>query len=147
MIESQSDKEDLAPGRIKFKNEAEKELVKALSSIIRIRKTLYRAVGIGIILGIIIALSIPCQYTVKVTLSPEMGSAQKSNGLAGIAASFLGNGTTMGDGVEALNASLSSYIVSSTPFLMELLSMNISTDKENNGISLKNYLDGQSSPW
>lgn len=147
MIENQSNKENSSPERVKFKNEAEKELIKILSAIIHIRKTLYIAVGIGTILGIIIALSIPYQYTVKVTLSPEMGSAQNNNGLAGIAASFLGSGNTMGDGVEALNVSLSSYIVSSTPFLMELLSMNISIDKENDVISLKTYLDKQSYPW
>lgn len=147
MIENQSNMEKLSPERIKLKTEAENELVKVLGAIIRVRKTLYKAAGIGVVVGVIIALSIPAHYTVKVTLSPEMGSSQKNNGLAGIAASFLGNSNTMGDGVEALNASLSSYIVSSTPFLMELLAMNISTDKENNGISLKTYLDGQSYPW
>ena len=43
----------------------------------------------------------------------------------GIAASFLGSGVTMGDGTDALNASLSADIVGSTPFLLELLSMKV----------------------
>ena len=52
----------------------------------------------------------------------------------------------MGDNTDALNASLSSDIVSSTPFLLELLNMKVTPSKENN-ITLKEYLDGQSSPW
>lgn len=40
------------------------------------------------VMGIIIAISIPKQYTVKVTLSPEMGNSKGSSGLAGLAASF-----------------------------------------------------------
>ena len=43
-----------------------------------------------------------------------------------MAASFLGAGAGMSDdGVDALNASLSPDIVSSTPFLLELLSMSV----------------------
>lgn len=45
-----------------------------------------------------------------------MGSAKGGSGLMGIAASFLGSGVTMGDGTDALNASLSADIVASTPF-------------------------------
>ena len=49
------------------------DLVEILCKIIVIRKKIYKVAGIGLIIGIIVALSIPKQYTVKVTLSPEMG--------------------------------------------------------------------------
>lgn len=98
-------------------------------------------------MGIIIAISIPKQYTVKVTLSPEMGNSKGSSGLAGLAASFLGSGSVIGgDGSDALNAALSSDIVSSTPFLLELLNMKVLIPKENIK-TLEAYLDEQSSPW
>ena len=51
-----------------------------LRRIIAIRKTLYKAAGVGVVLGIIIALSIPKQYTVTVTLSPEMNGDKASGG-------------------------------------------------------------------
>lgn len=53
-----------------------------------------------------------------------------------------------GDVSDALNASLSPDIVSSTPFLLELLSMNVPVDgEESEKIDLGAYLDTQSSPW
>lgn len=120
-------------------------LIDIIRKIIGIRKTIYKAAGIGLVIGIIIAVSIPKQYTVEVTLSPEMGSS-KGGGLSGLAASFLGSGVSTGDGTDALNASLSADIVSSTPFLLELLAMRIHTSKNENMI-LNTYLDEESSPW
>lgn len=128
-------------------DEMEIDLMDILRKIISIRKTLYKAAGIGLIIGFIVALSIPKQYTVKVTLSPEMGSSKSGSGLAGLAASFLGSGASAGDGSDALNASLSSDIVSSTPFLLELLSMNVSSLDKGDVITLSSYLDEQSVPW
>ena len=128
-------------------DEMEIDLMDVLRKIISIRKTLYKAAGVGVIIGIIVYLSIPKQYTVNVTLSPEMGGSKSGNGLVGIAASFLGSGVSSGDSSDALNASLSSGIVSSTPFLLELLSIDIPAPDGNGNMVLDTYLDDQSSPW
>ena len=128
-------------------DEMEIDLMDVLRKIISIRKTLYKASAVGVIIGIIVYLSIPKQYTVNVTLSPEMGGSKSGNGLVGIAASFLGSGVSSGDSSDALNASLSSEIVSSTPFLLELLSIDIPAPDGNGNMVLDTYLDDQSSPW
>ena len=128
-------------------DEMEIDLMDVLRKIISIRKTLYKAAGVGVIIGIIVYLSIPKQYTVNVTLSPEMGGSKSGNGLVGIAASFLGSGVSSGDSSDALNASLSSEIVSSSPFLLELLSIDIPAPDGNGNMVLDTYLDDQSSPW
>ena len=128
-------------------DEMEIDLMDVLRKIISIRKTLYKAAGVGVIIGIIVYLSCPEQYTVNVTLSPEMGGSKSGNGLVGIAASFLGSGVSSGDSSDALNASLSSEIVSSTPFLLELLSIDIPAPDGNGNMVLDTYLDDQSSPW
>ena len=117
MSEQRQDKNLLSEPHKTESDEIEIDLVDIFRKIIAIRKKLYKAVGIGFIIGIIVAVSIPKQYTVKVTLSPEMGNAKGSNGLAGLAASFLGDGALIGESTDALNASLSADIVSSTPFL------------------------------
>lgn len=52
----------------------------------------------------------------------------------------------MGDGTDALNTSLSPDIISSTPFLLELSTMNIPVSKDEN-MTLNTYLDEESSPW
>ena len=128
-------------------DEMEIDLMDVLRKIISIRKTLYKAAGVGVIIGIIVYLSITKQYKVNVTLSPEMGGSKSGNGLVGIAASFLGSGVSSGDSSDALNASLSSEIVSSTPFLLELLSIDIPAPDGNGNMVLDTYLDDQSSPW
>lgn len=126
--------------------EQEIDLIDLLRKIIAMRKTLYKAAGIGLVVGIIIAFSIPRQYTVSVTLSPEMGSEGKSNGLASMAASFLG-ASTMSSTPDALNATLSSEIVSSTPFLLELFDTRVQTLDEELDTTLIAYLDTQRKPW
>lgn len=127
-------------------DEQEIDLMEILRKIISIRKALYKAAGIGLAIGLIVAISIPKQYTVKVTLSPEMGNSKGGNPLSGLAASFLGDGASIGDGSDALNASMSADIVSSTPFLLELFDMKVLTLKDEK-TTLQKYLDEQSSPW
>ena len=145
MIDGESEKEIKLRQSNQGDQEIEIDLLDILRKIIGIRKKIYKAAGIGLIIGIIIAISIPKQYTVEVTLSPEMGST-KGGGLSGLAASFLGSGATMSDGTDALNASLSADIVSSTPFLLELSVMEIPAS-ENKKMTLNTYLDEESSPW
>ena len=117
-----------------------------LRKIIAIRKTLYKAAGVGVILGIIIALSIPKQYTVTVTLSPEMGSdAKASGGLASLASSFLGG--VANSSPDALNATLAPDIVASTPFILELFNTHVQTLDGKLDTILVAYLDEQKQSW
>jgi uncharacterized protein involved in exopolysaccharide biosynthesis len=145
LMEQASEKEIKQQQDIHTDEELEIDLMDLLRKVIGIRKKIYKAAGIGLIIGVIVAISIPKQYTVEVTLSPEMGN-NKGGGLSGLAASFLGNGVSMGDGTDALNASLSADIVSSTPFLLELSAMDIPVTK-NEVMTLNTYLDEESSPW
>ena len=145
LMEQTSEKEIKQQQNIHTDEELEIDLMDLLRKVIGIRKKIYKAAGIGLIIGVIVAISIPKQYTVEVTLSPEMGN-DKSGGLSGLAASFLGSGVSMGDGTDALNASLSADIVSSTPFLLELSAMEIPVTK-NVVMTLNSYLDEESSPW
>ena len=101
-------------------DELEIDWMDILRRIIAIRKTLYKAAGVGVVLGIIIALSIPKQYTVTVTLSPEMSGDKASGGLASLASSFLG-GSVSSSSNDALNVTLAPDLVASTPFILELL--------------------------
>lgn len=117
-----------------------------LRRIIAIRKTLYKAAGVGVVLGIIIALSIPKQYTVTVTLSPEMGGDKASGGLASLASSFLGGGAT-NSSPDALNATLAPDIVASTPFILELFNTRVQTLDGELDTTLVAYLDEQKTPW
>ena len=145
MIEQTSEKDIKQKQNNHNDEEIEIDLIGILRKIIGIRKTIYKAAGIGLVVGIIVAISIPKQYTVGVTLSPEMGNT-KAGGLSGLAASFLGSGMAINEGTDALNASLSADIVSSTPFLLELSTMKIPA-LEGETMTLNVYLDEESSAW
>lgn len=113
--------------------------------ILAIRRKLYLAAAVGLVAGVIIALSIPKQYTVSVTLSPEMGSGKSGGGQASMAAFFLGGGGS--DSPDALNATLAPDIVASTPFLLELFDARVRTADGKVDTTLVAYLDEQSAPW
>lgn len=127
-------------------DELEIDWMEILRKIIAIRKTLYKAAGVGLVLGIIIALSIPKQYTVTVTLSPEMGGDKTTGGLASLASSFLG-GTATGNSNDALNVTLAPDIVASTPFILELFNTRVQTLDGKLDTTLVAYLDEQRNPW
>ena len=126
-------------------DELEIDWMEILRKIIAIRKTLYKAAGVGVVLGIIIVLSIPKQYTVTVTLSPEMGGDKAGGGLASLASSFLGGGSS--NSPDALNATLAPDIVASTPFILELFNTKVQTLDGKLDTTLVAYLDEQKSPW
>lgn len=126
-------------------DELEIDWMEILRKIIAIRKTLYKAAGVGVVLGIIIALSIPKQYTVTVTLSPEMSGDKAGGGLASLASSFLGGGASSSP--DALNATLAPDIVASTPFILELFNTRVQTLDGKLDTTLVAYLDEQKQPW
>lgn len=127
-------------------DELEIDWMEILRKIIAIRKTLYKAAGVGVVLGIIIALSIPKQYTVTVTLSPEMSGDKAGGGLASLASSFLGGAATS-NSPDALNATLAPDIVTSTPFILELFNTRVQTLDGELDTTLVAYLDEQKQPW
>lgn len=117
-----------------------------LRQLLAIRKKLYIAAAVGVVLGILIALGTPKQYTVSITLSPEMGSGKSSSGLASMAASFLG-GSIGSDSPDALNATLAPDIVASTPFLLELFDARVVSQDQQIDTTFTAYLDEQKSSW
>lgn len=128
-------------------DELEIDWMNILRQILAIRKMLYKAAGVGLIIGIVIALSTPKQYTVSVTLSPEVsGGNSGSSGLASMAASFLG-ASVGSNSPDALNATLAPDIVSSTPFLLELLDSRVVSQDRKIDTTFTAYLEEEKSSW
>lgn len=117
-----------------------------LRQVLAIRKKLYIAAAVGVVIGILVALGTPKQYTVSITLSPEMGSGKSGSGLASMAASFLG-GSVGTDNPDALNATLAPDIVASTPFLLELFDARVVSQDKQIDTTFTAYLDEQKSSW
>lgn len=110
------------------------------------RKMIYKVCCIAIMVGLVIVFSLPKEYTVTVTLSPESGKTG-SNNLAGAAALLgLGNvgSTTEGD---ALNIILFPDILASDPFALELYNMPISLIDNKESIPLNEYIENRHKVW
>ena len=102
---------------------------------------------IGAIFGLIIAFSIPEEYKTEVKLSPENAQINKSGQLSGLAAMA---GFNMG-GVkdpDALSVDLYPDIVSSAPFLLELVEFPVEIKTKNIKVTFYEYMtEYQKIPW
>ena len=95
-------------------DEMEIDLMEYARKLWAARKLLLKVAGIAAVVGVVIAFSIPKQYTAEATLSPESGKGGGSS-LSGMAA-MLGIGSVnMGGDANALNFSMASDIMASTP--------------------------------
>lgn len=111
------------------------------------RKLILKACCGAIILGLIIAYSIPKEYTTAVTLAPEV-SEKSGAGNMGALASMAGINLSSGSGTEALSPNLYPDIVNSTPFLLDLFPVKVVTIDGGKPFTLYEYMDAhQKSPW
>lgn len=96
---------------------------------------------IGGILSIIVAYSIPKEYTSKVVLAPEFSSGASASGSLGALASMAGfNLGGLSGSEDALYPELYPQIVSSTPFLCDLMSLQVEAKEGDLNTTLYNYL-------
>ena len=118
--------------------EMEIDLMEYARKLWTARKLLLKVAGIAVIVGVVIALTTPKQYTVTMKLAPE-STKSGGAGLSGIA-SMLGAGSIGNDG-DALNITLYPDIVSSTPFILDLMDTQVKTiDEEQPDTTLVGYL-------
>lgn len=120
------------------------DIMKYVYKLWHARKLLLKVGGIATILGVIIALTTPKEYTVNVTLAPELGNSRRSSSLSSIA-SMLGVGSMgMGAEADAINVTLYPDVVASTPFIIDLLDTQINTlNEEEQDTILIEYLKNQ----
>ena len=120
--------------------EMEIDLMEYARKLWAARKLLLKVAGIAVIVGVVIALTTPKQYTVSVTLAPEM-SKGGGGGLSSIASMLGVGGLSMGNDADALNIQLYPDIVASTPFILDLMDTPVKTiDEEQPDTTLVGYL-------
>ena len=121
-------------------DEMEIDLMEYARKLWAARKLLLKVAGIAVIVGVVIALTTPKQYTANVTLAPEM-SKGGGGGLSGIASMLGVGGLNMGNDADALNIQLYPNIVGSTPFILDLMDTPVKMiDEEQPDTTLVGYL-------
>ncbi|MDE6806814.1 MAG: chain-length determining protein [Muribaculaceae bacterium] len=102
----------------------------------------------GAVLGLIVAFSIPKEYTVSVKLAPEVNDNKGASGSLGALASMAGLSSTT-SGTDAVYPMLYPDVVSSVPFLTSLFDVKVETAEDDpQTVTVQQYLEEDtSSPW
>lgn len=101
----------------------------------------------GVLAGLIIAFSIPKEFSTSVTLAPEINDNNPSIGGLGALASMAGISTSANSGSDAVYPTLYPDIVESVPFNTSLFNVPV-TDEDGNTFTVREYIENETKgPW
>lgn len=130
-----------------FQEEQEIDLLELAQKVWAERKFIFKACGYAVIVGLVIAFSIPKEYTATATIAPEASDGKSGGGLSSLAA-MAGINMSTSTGADAIYPDLYPDIVSSTPFITGLFDVPVQDLKEKVDTTLYCYLDEyQRAPW
>lgn len=126
-------------------NMEEIDLLKLAKSVWRKRAFILKVAAAGAVVGLVVAFSIPREYTTTVKMAPEGVKTSAAGGMTDLASIYLGGQNQSGDGI---NLMLYPDIVSSTPFIVEMSQIPVRGKEMPSEISLYDYVDQElSAPW
>lgn len=108
------------------------------------RKVLFWVVA-GAIVGLVVAFSIPKEYTAGAKLAPETTGNRTSGGFGALAAAagFDGNSRQQ----DAVNPELYPDVVGSIPFITSLFDVEVQTADDGKKMTLEQYMKTNRAPW
>ncbi|WP_294592860.1 Wzz/FepE/Etk N-terminal domain-containing protein [uncultured Bacteroides sp.] len=128
-------------------DEEEIDLLELALKVWAERKWILKCCGWAVLVGLVIAFSIPKEYTATATIAPEMSDGKSGGGLSSLAA-IAGINLNSSTGVDAIYPDLYPDIVSSTPFIIGLFDVRVKDLDEKIDTTLYCYLDEyQRAPW
>jgi len=123
------------------------DFIKLTKTLWNGRKTLYISLGIGLVLGVFVAISTPNTYTVTTIMVPQVNSSSttsKLGGLSGLAAlAGIDLGSNTGSDMSPI---VYPQIVSSVPFQLELMNVPLNFSDVDHPVSLFDYYSNYSRP-
>lgn len=129
-----------------FKEEVKIDLVETVFIIWKHRKWIAKCCGSSLLIGLIIAFSIPKEYVSTAIMVPE-ASENKGGGLSSIA-TMAGFNVNSSLGADAICPDIYPNIVKSTPFITGVFNVPVKIGKEAIDTTLYSYLyDYQRVPW
>ena len=126
--------------RQELPEEQEIDLIELAQKLWKERKFLLKGCGIAVVVGLIVAFSIPKEYTTTVKLAPETQDATKKSSLGGLAA-MAGINLNAAVGSDAISPDLYPDVVQSTPFLLDLFPVQVTDEDGELSTTLFNYMN------
>ena len=131
----------------KHPQEEEIDLLELALKVWAERKWILKCCGYAVIVGLVIAFSIPKEYTATATIAPELSDGKNGGGLSSLAA-MAGINMSASSSADAIYTDLYPDIVSSTPFITELFDVHVESLNAKIDTTLYGYIDDyQRSPW
>ena len=128
--------------------EQEIDLLELAGKVWKDRRLVLKWCGIAVVVALIVAFSIPKEYTTTVTLAPEMGSGSRALSGLGALAGMAGVRLNDNETGDALSPELYPDIVSSVGFSTELFDIPVTDIDGELTTNLYDYLkEHQRSPW
>lgn len=127
--------------------EKEIDLLELASNLWKQRRKLLIWSVCGAVVGLVVAFSIPKEYSTAVKLAPEATDA-KAGGSLGALASMAGLGAGGGGGADAVYPQLYPDVVSSVPFTTGLFDVVVTTKEDGRKMTVADFMENEtSSPW
>lgn len=128
--------------------EQEIDLVELAKSIWDERRLLLKIAGVAVLVGLVVAFSIPKEYSTTVQIAPEAQGGSRATGNLGGLAALAGVNLNQQAGADAILPALYPNVVQSTPFLLELFPVELTSQQGGFSGELYTYiLDHQRKPW
>lgn len=128
-------------------DEKEIDLLELASKLWAQRKKLAVWSICGAVIGLVIAFSIPKEYTTTVKLAPETSDTKAAGGSLSALASMAGFGS-MSSGVDAVYPQLYPDVVSSVPFTTSLFDVEVETKEDSQKFTVRQFLEDETkAPW
>lgn len=124
------------------------DLLELAGKVWTARKLILKVCVAGTIIGLIIALGTPQEYTANILIVPESNSKKSPSSSVSALATMAGVDLGASSGTDAIYPSLYPDIVYSTPFLTGLFHLPVHMQKDSTIMTLADYMkDHQKSPW
>jgi Uncharacterized protein involved in exopolysaccharide biosynthesis len=126
--------------------EKEIDLVELGQTIWKKRRFIIKISIIGFVIGVIVAFSIPKEYTTSVILAPEAKPSGPMGNMGALAA--MAGVNLQQSSQDAISPDLYPDILSSTPFIIGLFDVKVIDERRGINTTLYEYLDKhQKGPW
>ena len=112
------------------------------------RKRIAKWCVCGAVAGLVVAFSIPREYTSSVKLAPEITDGKAGGGGLSALASMAGFSAGSASGADAVYPQLYPDVVGSIPFLTDLFDVKVETKADHEVFTVRQYLENETrSPW
>ncbi|MDE7475036.1 MAG: chain-length determining protein [Duncaniella sp.] len=127
-------------------DEEEIDLLEIAAKLWKSRRTIFIYSGIAAVIGLIVAFSIPKEYTTTIKIAPELNGASSGSGKLSSLASMAGiNLGSANSGADAVMPQLYPDVLSSTPFLVGLFDVPVTDSKTHQTYTLYSYIEDETS--